>query len=45
MEKEKAVIARQWHRKHISIATNQHVTVDELLEVAFSVWSVLSQWL
>jgi hypothetical protein len=37
----KATIARQGHDKHVSIAINQHATMEELLEVVFSVWSML----
>jgi hypothetical protein len=33
-------IARQWHGKHISTATNEHATIEELLETVFSVWSM-----
>jgi hypothetical protein len=34
-------IARQWHGKHISTAMNQHARIEELLEIMFSMLSVL----
>jgi hypothetical protein len=40
VEQEGVVIARQQHGKHVSAAKNQHSTIEELLEVVFSVWSV-----
>jgi hypothetical protein len=40
-ETEEVAIARQWLSRHISAATNQHVTIAELMEVVFSVWSML----
>jgi hypothetical protein len=41
VEQEEVVIAGQWHGKHVSVATTQHVTIRELLEVVFSMQSVL----
>jgi hypothetical protein len=40
VEQEEEAIARQWRCKHVSAATNQHATVEELLEALFSVRSV-----
>jgi hypothetical protein len=37
---KKAAIARRWCGEHISIATNKHATIEELLEAVFSVRSV-----
>jgi hypothetical protein len=34
-------VDRQRISKHISAEMNQHATIEELLEVVFSVWSVL----
>jgi hypothetical protein len=34
-------IARQWHDKHVSAATNKRAAVEELLEVVFSMWYML----
>jgi tellurite resistance protein len=31
--------ARQQHGKHVSVATNKHAAIEELLEVVFSIWS------
>jgi hypothetical protein len=39
MEQEPAAVARQRRGIHVSTATNQHVTIDVLLEAVFSVWS------
>jgi hypothetical protein len=39
MELVEAVIARLRHGKHASAATNQHATIEELLQTVFSVWS------
>jgi hypothetical protein len=36
MERIDAAIAGQWCGKHVPIATNQHATFAELLEVVFS---------
>jgi hypothetical protein len=33
--------ARQWHCKHVSTASNQDATIEELLEAAFYVQSML----
>jgi hypothetical protein len=38
---EQKEIARQWGGKHISMATNTHVKIEELLEAVFSTWPVL----
>jgi hypothetical protein len=35
-----ATIARQWHGKHVSAAMIQHSTIEELLEMVFSAWSM-----
>jgi hypothetical protein len=40
VEKEEAVIPRQWHRKHVPTAMNQNVTIEELLEAIISMWNV-----
>jgi hypothetical protein len=40
MEQEEAAIARQRRGKHVSAATNQHATIEGVLEAVFSVWSV-----
>jgi hypothetical protein len=40
MEQIDVAIARKWHCKHFSIAMNHHETVEELLEVVFSMQSV-----
>jgi hypothetical protein len=40
VEQEEAPIFRQWHSKHISAATIEHATIEELLEVVFSVQSM-----
>jgi hypothetical protein len=34
------VIARQWHGKHVSAATNTHPTIEELLEAVSSMQSL-----
>jgi hypothetical protein len=34
-------VARQWHSKHFSVAPNTHTTVKELLDMVFSVQSML----
>jgi hypothetical protein len=36
-----AAIVRQRHGKHVSAATNECTTVEELLEAVSSVWSML----
>jgi hypothetical protein len=46
---EKTSIARKRHAKHVPTVTNNHTTLDELLEAMISVWSVLrlykeNQW-
>jgi hypothetical protein len=41
MKQEESAIARQRHSKHVSTATNQCATVEELFEAVFSVWSIL----
>jgi hypothetical protein len=38
VEQEDAAIARQQRRKQVSAATNRHATIEELLEVVFSLW-------
>jgi hypothetical protein len=38
VEQEEAAIGRQRRGEHISAATNQHATTEELLEAVFSVW-------
>jgi hypothetical protein len=40
VEEEEAAVARQCRSKHVSAATNKYATTDELLGVAFSVWSM-----
>jgi hypothetical protein len=40
VEQEEAAVARHWRGKHVSAATNQHATIEELLEAVFSVQSV-----
>jgi hypothetical protein len=35
VEQEEAAIARHRNSKHVSAATNQHGTVDELLDAVF----------
>jgi hypothetical protein len=37
VEQEQAAIARQRQCKHVSVAMNQHMTIEKLLEVVFSV--------
>jgi hypothetical protein len=39
MEQEKVAVVRQRQGKHVSAATNQHATIEELLEVVFSMRS------
>jgi hypothetical protein len=39
-EQEQVAGARQWHGKHVSAAMNNHATIEELLEVVFSIWSM-----
>jgi ribosome-interacting GTPase 1 len=39
-KRKEAVIARQQHGKHIPVATNQHATMEVLLEVVFSMLSL-----
>jgi hypothetical protein len=41
VEEEEAAIARQQDSKHVSAAMNQDATTEELLEVVYSVQSVL----
>lgn len=41
VEQEEMVIVRQWLGEHVSAATHQHATVNEMLEAAFSLWSAL----
>jgi hypothetical protein len=41
VKQEEVAIATQWHDKHVSTAMNQQATIEELLEVVFSVWSAL----
>jgi hypothetical protein len=41
VEQEEAAIARQRRHKRVSTSTNKHATVEELLEMVFSIWSVL----
>jgi hypothetical protein len=36
---EDTAVASQWHCKHISVEMNQHTTIEELLEVMFSMQS------
>jgi hypothetical protein len=38
---ETTSIARQQHGKHVSAVTNNHATIEELLEVVISMWFVL----
>jgi hypothetical protein len=33
-------VNRQWHDKHVSLATDTHSTMEEVLEMAFSMLSV-----
>jgi hypothetical protein len=37
------VIARQWLDKTVAAATNARAAVEELLDVLFSMWSMLYQ--
>jgi hypothetical protein len=39
VEKEEEAIARQLRGKHVSASTNQHATIEELLEAMYSSWS------
>jgi hypothetical protein len=41
VEQKDAVIAKPQHSKHVSLAMNKHATIGELLEVMFSMWSML----
>jgi hypothetical protein len=41
MQREEMAIARQRQPKHVSAATNQHATTEELLEKLFSMLFVL----
>jgi hypothetical protein len=41
VKQEEVATATQWHGKHVSTAMNQKATIEELLEVVFSVWSAL----
>jgi hypothetical protein len=34
--------ARQWHSKHVPVATNTHSTTEELYDVVFSMQPVIS---
>jgi hypothetical protein len=36
-------VARQWLGKNVTVATNTHATIKELLDMSFSMWSVLYQ--
>jgi hypothetical protein len=45
MQQEETSVARQQHIKHTVKATNTHTTTEELLEVAFSTWSVLGLYI
>jgi hypothetical protein len=36
VEQEEAAITKQWHGKHVSIATNRYEATEELLEMMFS---------
>jgi hypothetical protein len=38
-EQEEMAIAMQWHIKHLSTVTSQHMRTDELVEAVFSMWS------
>jgi hypothetical protein len=38
--KKEAAVAMQLRGKHISAATNQHATTEELLEVVSTMWSM-----
>jgi hypothetical protein len=40
VEQDQAAGTRQRRGKHVSAVTNQHATVDEVLEVVFYMWSV-----
>jgi hypothetical protein len=37
---KQAFVVRQQLTKHVSTASNMHAAIEELLEAAFSVWSV-----
>jgi hypothetical protein len=39
-EEEKTAVARRQYGKHFSAATETDAAIDELLEAAFSVWSL-----
>jgi hypothetical protein len=39
-ERMDVVTGKQQHSKHITTATNQHATTEELLEIIFSMWSM-----
>jgi hypothetical protein len=41
MEPEEMAVARKWLRKHLSAAMDIYTAIEGLLEVVFSVWSVL----
>jgi hypothetical protein len=40
--KEKAAVARQRRSIYVSVAKNEHATIEELLEAVFSIWHVLA---
>jgi hypothetical protein len=39
---ERDAVARLWLGKHIPAATDEYTTIEELLGVAFSTWSMQS---
>jgi hypothetical protein len=43
VEPEEMVIARQWLSKHVPAAMHTQATIEELLDVVFSVQSMLYQ--
>jgi hypothetical protein len=38
---QETAVARQWLREHIPAAMNTHAITEELLDVVFSMWSVV----
>jgi hypothetical protein len=40
-----SVVARHWLDKHVPAAMNTHATIEELLDVVFSMWSLSHQML
>jgi hypothetical protein len=45
LEQERTIIARHWLHKYVSAAKNKYATTAELMEVVFSVWFVLMQYM